>query len=159
MAARHHHVLPVNSRQFGHHGLVAHSGLPHFHQCFSAQRQVHVNARTELDETHVFVDATFLVFNGIGHDTPRHGTGYLPYQHLVPLWGLDDHSRAFILDAGLGQPSLVEVAVVVYHLLDNAFHGEPVRPPLQSPPPCHQRLPPLSLPRRRGTGGAGSGRN
>ena len=107
-------------------GLVAYSGLTHLDIDFSVEGQIDVHARAKFDEAQVLVDIAVLAFGGIGHDATGHGTCHLAHEHFLSIGCFDDDGGTFVFGASLGQPSLVEIAVVVLGHLDIAVHGKPV---------------------------------
>ena len=107
-------------------GLVAHGGLSHLDIDFRVERQVYIHARAKLDEAQVLVDIAVLAFGGIGDNATGHGTCHLAHEHFLSIGRFDDDGGAFVFGASLGQPSLVEIAVVVLGHLDVAVHGKPV---------------------------------
>lgn len=114
------------SGKFGYDCLVAHCGLSHLDEDFRTQRQIDVHSRTELDESHMLVDVALFVLMGIGHDAACHSSSYLAHEHFLSLRCLDDHSGTLIFGAGLGQPGLMEITVVMDYFLDETFYGKPV---------------------------------
>ena len=93
---------------------------------FCAERQVEVNARAELDEAQVLVDIAVFADTGIGDDASSHCASHLPRQYLRTVGCLDDDCTSLVLFARLGQPSFVEIAVVMADMLDGAVDGNPV---------------------------------
>ena len=93
--------------------LVAGSGLSHLDAYLGAEWQINVNARTELYKSEVLVDVAILTLLGVCHDASCHGTGYLSAQDVDTIGSCYDYVGVLVLFACLGQPCLVEVAVVV----------------------------------------------
>lgn len=112
--------------ELSYYGLVAGCGLSHLHAYLSAERQIYVNARSELDKSEMLVDVAILTLLGICHDASRHSTCYLSAQDVNTIRSCYDNVRMFVLFACLGQPCLVEVAVVVCYEFHTSVYGEPV---------------------------------
>ena len=74
----------------------------------------------------MLVDITLLIGLSIGDDATCHGSSYLAYQDVLTVGRSNHDVRMFVLLAGLGQPGLVVVAVLVVHELDLAIDREPV---------------------------------
>ena len=74
----------------------------------------------------MLVDVAILTLLGVCHDASCHGTCYLSAQDVDTIGSCYDYVGVLILFACLGQPSLVEVAVVMSYELDASVYGEPV---------------------------------
>ena len=75
----------------------------------------------------MLVDVAVLAFLGIGDNATRHCSGNLPTEHVHPVGRGDEHVGTLVFFAGLRQPRLVEVAILVLDRLHLTIHRKPVR--------------------------------
>lgn len=106
--------------------LITHGGLVHLYQDLCAERKIHVNATTKLDEAHVIVNVTFFPNFGVSDNTSRHCPCYLSRHNFFAVWSTYNYHRPFIFRTCLGKIGFHEITIVVVYLHDCPFAWNPV---------------------------------